>query len=130
MPPMSRRPDIEPGRDVLAAIELIRPIVVVETGNGRFECLSNVEVLDWFVDLLKQPRRTPLGPKIRVVVMPADPKLQALLMKVDQHVLPFLFGHLTHRRQRDEKRELRSAGIQGLSTKPGRRARHPLVRKD
>ncbi len=129
-PTLSRRPDIEPGSDVLAAIELMRPVIVRETGEGRFECVGNVEVFDWLVDLSTRPRRAERDQKIRVVVVPTDALFQDLLQKVEQHVMPLLFGHLTYRQQRDEKRELRGAGIRGLSTRSGRRTGRPLVRQD
>ncbi len=126
----SRRPDVEPGRDVLAALELVRPIVVRETGDGRYECLANIEVFDWLDDLMKQPRRAPLSSMIRVFVLTSDRESHELILKVDQHVVPFIFGRLTYTERREKKKQVRDAKLKGLSTKPGRRTGRPLVKQD
>lgn len=59
-----------------------------------------------------------------------DAPLQDLFKKVEQHILSRLFGRPTHRQPDDEKRDVSGAGIQGLSTRPGRRTGRPLVRQD
>lgn len=129
-PTLTRRPDIDPGSDALGVIEVLRPIIVRRTSGGRYECIGNVAVLDWLVELSRRPGSRYRDRKVRVVVVDADTPWLELLQKVEELVVPLLFGRGTYRQQRDGKRELRAAGIEGLSTRRSRRGGTPLVRED
>jgi len=129
-PTLTRRPDIDPGSDALSVIEMLRPLIVRRTTDGRFECIGNVAVLDWLIELSKQPGSGYRDRKVRVVVVDADAPWLELVQKVEELVVPLLFGRATYRQQRDGKRELRAAGIEGLSTRRSRRPGTPLVRED
>ncbi len=111
-------------------IEVLRPIIVRRTTDRRYECIGNVAVLDWLVELSKRPGSQHRGRKVRVVVVDADISWLELFHKVEELVVPLLFGRATYRQQREGKRELRAAGIEGLSTRRSRRTGAPLVRED
>lgn len=114
---------------MIAALELVRPIIVREAGDGRFECVANIEVFDWLVDLMKQPRRT-ASPMIRVFVLTSDPESHELILKVDQLVVPYIFGRLTYKQRREKKQQMGGAKIKGLSTNPVRRTGRSLGKPD